>query len=121
MKSETGYTPTKQIKNEKDGTLLVLIPEGEFIAGYDKFPVHLPAYYLALHTVTNAQYVRFLNEIQPNNSDLKKWTDLKGDCFIKKRWQKYKTFGGREDHPSVRSVMVWSCGLLRMGRTSVTQ
>ncbi len=97
------------IINEKDGSQMVLIPEGKILGGSAKdegggqpFPVRLPAYYLALYPVTNIQYAQFLSQIKPSKSDLEKWIDLGSSCFVRKTWIRYKAYGDKNDHPVVQ-------------------
>jgi formylglycine-generating enzyme required for sulfatase activity len=90
------------IENPKDGTLLALIPEGEFLAGDEKFKVRLPAYYLAVTAVTNAQYARFLSEARPGQKDLEQWILLDSGCFVRKQGRGYEAYGGKDEHPVVQ-------------------
>ena len=71
----------RQVMNEIDGSVLILIPAGKFLAGdpfwigyagHPLFSVDLPAFYLGLTTVTNAQYKRFVDATghrAPNQAD----------------------------------------------------
>ncbi len=94
--------PDLLIENPKDGTLLVLIPEGKFLAGDDKFPVTLPAFYMALHPVTNAQYAQFLNERKPDTANLEKWIQFDSNCFVRKAGNGFEAYGGKNDHPVLK-------------------
>jgi formylglycine-generating enzyme required for sulfatase activity len=101
--------PDWLIENARDGTLLVLILAGEFLAGGQgsdegsrPFSVHLPAYYLALHPVTNVQYARFLTECHPTEADVARWILLDRDFFVHKVGSAYEPYGGKEDHPVVQ-------------------
>jgi formylglycine-generating enzyme len=91
-----------RIENRKDGMLLELIPEGEFMAGGDRdnegggpFPVNLSTFYLGLRPVTNAQYKKFVDESghrPPDNSNFEQDKPVwKGNSFPKEK----------ADHPVV--------------------
>ena len=66
------------IFNEKDGSEMLLIPEGEFIMGNDglentqpKHKVHLTNYYIDKYEITVKQYREFLQ-----NTDVKDRTPM---------------------------------------------
>ena len=98
------------IENPKDGTLLALVPAGEFLAGGSwnetKVECHsgvtLQGYYLALHAVTNAQYARFLSAVHPGKADLEKWISFDSDCNVHEQGGGYEAYGGKESHPVVQ-------------------
>lgn len=98
------FTPAEeawQLCNRRDDTTLTLVPDGNFLAGSEKFSVRLPSYYLALTPVTNAQYARFLTERKPNSSVLATWIHLDPSTPIRKEQGKYVTDANKTDQPVV--------------------
>ena len=94
--------PQYLIENERDGSLLLLVPGGKFLANDDKFEVELAPYYLGVHLVTNGQYARFLSARRPKDKDVKEWIGLDRNCFVRRAGGSYEAYGGKEDHPVVQ-------------------
>ena len=112
------------IENEKDGTLLVQIPGGECVAGgpgsdegNGTFGITLPAFYLALHPVTNARYQQFVQETG-THSDWKpkatgdhpavnvSWDDAQAYCaWAGLRWFDEKFFVGLPDRAQRERIL----------------
>ncbi len=88
--TERGYRQARPlVRNKKDGSVLVLVPAGEFEMGdgkdndCPKHRVSLDAYYIGVCCVTNAQYARFVKETRR----------VEGG--------KWEVERGKEDHPAV--------------------
>lgn len=94
--------------NEKDGTELVLIPEGKFWAGSRRegeggrpFLVNLPAFYMAIYPVTNKQYKQFLKEADPGQKDLDKWIKLDSKSIIRMVGNEFEILDNKDEHPVI--------------------
>jgi len=105
-----GHTSNSaRIENPTDGSILLLVPPGKFLAGGPgknegggPFEVTLPGYYLGIHPVTNAQYAQFLTARCPGKEDLAKWVLLDKDCFVRPGAKGYEAYGGKDAHPVVQ-------------------
>jgi formylglycine-generating enzyme required for sulfatase activity len=90
-----------RLRNSRDGTVLAFVPEGDFLAGKDRFCVHLHPYYLALACVTNAQYAQFLTKCSPNSTNLVSWINLRQSAAIHKKDHTYEVDPEKADLPVV--------------------
>ncbi len=112
--------------NEKDGSLMRLIPAGEFIMGstleqteaakrMDKagsqfpllhetpqFRANTDNFYLSVFAVTNEQFARFLSATQPSGKQLQKWISwLDRMVATPNESQGYRARSGFENHPVI--------------------
>jgi formylglycine-generating enzyme required for sulfatase activity len=88
-------------RGSNDGTVLAFVPEGDFMAGKEGFQVHLPAYYLALTCVTNAQYARFLTECGANTDKAAAWINIQQSDAIRSQADTYRADSEKAEMPVV--------------------
>ncbi|NIM06300.1 MAG: SUMF1/EgtB/PvdO family nonheme iron enzyme [Armatimonadetes bacterium] len=90
------------IENPKDGYQLLLVPGGKCLLGDPQIEVELPDYYLGKYTVRNKEYACFLDEVQPDEADQKKWILLDDNCRVVRAGDGYRV-RGEEDKPPAQA------------------
>ena len=73
--------------NPKDGEAMVLVPAGEFTMGSNSDDpresparkIYVSAFRMDVHEVTYEQYVRFLNDVKPDDTLRKEWLRFSGE------------------------------------------
>ena len=55
-------TQKKEIINQKDGSVMLYVPDGAFLMGDEKESIEVDAFYIDKHPITNAQYKKFVEE-----------------------------------------------------------
>lgn len=61
--------------NGKDGALMMVVPEGEFLYGEDNQRMTLPAFYMDLYEVTTSRYAAFMQATR--HSQPRYWEDVR--------------------------------------------
>ena len=116
----------RTILNERDRTVLRLIPEGNFTMGSTQeqiekavqmdadgpqfalrnetpqFIVFVPSFYISLYAVTNEQFARFLSETRPSPGLMSQWIPwLDRIESVKPGERRFRAQAGFERHPVV--------------------
>jgi formylglycine-generating enzyme required for sulfatase activity len=112
--------------NPSDGSVMRLVPAGEFIMGSTPEEIELalamdsntsciglqhetpqcrpvvPAYYIGLFTVTNSQFVRFLNDARPSREQLQFWIPKAEHLLCPPKGKDiFKVEKGYENYPAI--------------------
>ena len=103
-----------EVNNQKDGSIMVAIPAGEFTMGSDKYSaerpvqkINLDSYYIDKYLVTNEKFTKFVEESKYKTDAEKEGA---GNVRIGRRWKKVDgaswkkpdgltTIDGKENHP----------------------